>query len=86
MTKLLLTLRVVTVSATFATSVSAYSTEPAAGLVHQTALRGAPEINLAEVPETCNVKVTPDIAQLIGLDPNWRTASDVTTALACAEE
>ena len=84
MTNLLLTLSVVCLTTMIATSSMAYGTEPDAGMIHQIAVSGQTDVQLAQSTKVCKIKVTPDLAQLIGLDPDWRAQVAVATALACA--
>ena len=65
----------------------AYATEPVAGELFAVVM-GQEDVQTAQLAETCTLKVSPLLAEVIGLAPDWREgpAGATTAALACADE
>jgi hypothetical protein len=88
MPRLSITLSAVVLSMSLAPSAFAYATDPAPDAFHQIALVGDFDAQSALSTEACVIKVTPQLAEVIGLNPDWRedVAANGQTSMACADE
>ncbi len=88
MTKLSMTLASVALTLALAPPALAYSTEPAADMLHQI-IQGAPQPAPSQtIAGTCILESDADFAALLGLPAGLAIApeDDAQTALACAAE
>jgi len=86
MTRLSITLCTLALSISIAPAAHAYATEPGAGDYTPAVLQTPSNQQVAT--DTCAIKVTPLLAELIGLDPAWRESPSPTAqvSLACADD
>ncbi len=80
MTKLSISMAATLLMISLAPAANAYSIDPAEDMLQEISQLGYVADDLAEADGSCQFTVTPELAQILGLQSDWRTGD--TTAIA----